>query len=75
MGACGLYQTPFANAPGADNKDSYGITFYRTRILDRIPLKIISGLIWRCLHGKRKINADAVVYWYALQNAVITARG
>ena len=66
-----LYQTPFANAPRADNKDSYGYnTFTRTRILDCIPFKKyfrydMEMLAWE----SGKINADAVVYWYGFANA------
>lgn len=66
-----LYQTPFANAPRADNTDSYGYnTFTRTRILDRIPFNEyfrydMEMLAWE----SGKINADAVVYWYGLPGA------
>lgn len=61
-----IYQTPFANAPRADNADSYGYnTFTRTRNLDRVPFKTsfhytIEMLGWQNGH----IDASAVAYWY-----------
>jgi hypothetical protein len=66
-----LYQTPFANAPRADNTDSYGYnTFTRTRILDRIPFNKYFRFDMEMLAWESgKINADAVVYWYGLAGA------
>lgn len=61
-----LYQTPFANAPRADNPDSYGNnTFTRTRNLDRVPFKNhflynLEMLGWQ----NGAIDASVVVYWY-----------
>lgn len=66
-----IYQTPFANAPRADNKDSYGQnTFTRTRNLDRVPFKRsfkynIEMLGWE----NGSINASAVTYWYGNEQA------
>ena len=66
-----LYQTPFANAPRADNTDSYGYnTFTRTRMLDRIPFKKYFRFDMEMLAWESgKINADAVVYWYGFAGA------
>ena len=66
-----LYQTPFANAPRADNADSYGYnTFTRTRILDRIPFNKYFRFDMEMLAWESgKINADAVVYWYGFAGA------
>jgi hypothetical protein len=66
-----LYQTPFANAPRADNPDSYGFnTFTRTRILDRIPFKESFSFYMEMLSWESgKINGDAVVYWYGFVSA------
>ncbi|MGZ3873320.1 MAG: glycoside hydrolase family 172 protein [Mucilaginibacter sp.] len=61
-----LYQTPFANAPRADNGDSYGAnTFTRTRNLDRVPFTRsfrydLEMLGWQ----NGAINASCVTYWY-----------
>ncbi|MGN6398573.1 MAG: glycoside hydrolase family 172 protein [Mucilaginibacter sp.] len=61
-----LYQTPFANAPRADNSDSFGAnTFTRTRNLDRVPFHNnfkydLEMLGWQ----NGEINASAVTYWY-----------
>lgn len=61
-----LYQTPFANAPRADNTDSFGAnTFTRTRNLDRVPFRNhfkydLEMLGWQ----NGAINASAVTYWY-----------
>ncbi|MGN6181529.1 MAG: DUF2961 domain-containing protein, partial [Mucilaginibacter sp.] len=71
-----LYQTPFANAPRADNADSYGQnTFTRTRNLDRIPFRnnikySIEMLSWR----NGTIKASAVTYWYGDANAVASIK-
>ena len=66
-----LYQTPFANAPRADNADSYGYnTFTRTKILDRIPFTQYFRFDMEMLAWETgKINADAVVYWYGFKGA------
>ena len=61
-----LYQTPFANAPRADNVSSFGHnTFTRTRNLDGIPFKNsfkydLEMLSW----DGGTIDAAATVYWY-----------
>ena len=66
-----LYQTPFANAPKADNKDSYGDnTFTRTRNLDAVPFKhnftyTLEMLGW----DNGTIDISAVTYWYGLSGA------
>lgn len=66
-----LYQTPFANAPRADNQDSYGEnTFTRTRNLDRVPFNSqftynLEMLGWQ----NGTINASTVVYWYGFKTA------
>lgn len=71
-----LYQTPFANAPRADNTDSYGYnTFTRTRILDRVPFNEYLRFDMEMLAWETgKINADAVVYWYGLPGATDNSR-
>lgn len=64
-----LYQTPFANAPRADNSDSYGYnTFTRTRNLDRIPFKSLFKLDLEML-GWSEGTADFAVttYWYGFE--------
>ncbi|HVW97854.1 MAG TPA: glycoside hydrolase family 172 protein [Mucilaginibacter sp.] len=61
-----LYQTPFANAPRADNGDSFGYnTFTRTRNLDRVPFKKSFRFSLEML-GWENGTADcaAVTYWY-----------
>ena len=64
-----LYQTPFANAPRADNPSSTGFnTFTRTRILDAIPFTTgfsfdLEMLSW----DGGTIDAAATTYWYATQ--------
>ena len=66
-----LYQTPFANAPRADNASSFGHnTFTRTRNLDGVPFSRsfrydLEMLSW---DGGR-IDAAAVTYWYGLPGA------
>ena len=66
-----LYQTPFANAPRADNPSSFGHnTFTRTRNLDgiaftssfRYDMEMIS---WT----GGTIDAAATVYWYGMKGA------
>jgi len=66
-----LYQTPFANAPRADNPDSYGYnTFTRTRNLDAVPFKKSFRYSLETL-GWENGFADfaATTYWYGFQNA------
>lgn len=66
-----LYQTPFANAPRADNESSFGHnTFTRTRNLDGIPFKTsfkydLEMLSW----DGGTIDAAATVYWYGVAGA------
>lgn len=66
-----LYQTPFANAPRADNESSFGHnTFTRTRNLDGIPFKKsfrydLEMLSW----DGGFINAASTVYWYGKPGA------
>lgn len=61
-----LYQTPFANAPRADNVSSFGHnTFTRTRNLDGIPFDRsfrydLEMLSW----NGGTIDAAATIYWY-----------
>ena len=61
-----IYQTPFANAPRADNPDSFGNnTFTRTRNLDRVPFSKsfkydLEMLGWQ----NGEINASCITYWY-----------
>lgn len=61
-----IYQTPFANAPRADNNDSFGNnTFTRTRNLDRMPFSKsfkydLEMLGWQ----NGEIKASCVTYWY-----------
>lgn len=68
-----LYQTPFANAPRADNASSFGHnTFTRTRNLDGVPFKKsfrydLEMLSW----DGGTIDAAAVTYWYGLPGAKI----
>ncbi|RYY52111.1 MAG: DUF2961 domain-containing protein, partial [Chitinophagaceae bacterium] len=68
-----LYQTPFANAPRADNASSFGHnTFTRTRNLDGVPFRKsfrydLEMLSW----DGGTINAAAVTYWYGLPGAKI----
>lgn len=66
-----LYQTPFANAPRADNVSSFGHnTFTRTRNLDGIPFNKsfkydLEMLSW----DGGTIDAAATVYWYGAPGA------
>lgn len=61
-----LYQTPFANAPRADQPSSTGYnTFTRTRILDRIPfVKAFSFDMEMLSWDGGTIDAGATTYWY-----------
>jgi hypothetical protein len=66
-----LYQTPFANAPRADNEDSFGYnTFTRTRNLDAVPFKKQFRYSLEML-GWENGTADcaATTYWYGFKNA------
>jgi hypothetical protein len=66
-----LYQTPFANAPRADNPSSKGYnTFTRTRILDAIPFKKSFAFDMEMLSWDGgTIDAAATTYWYGFANA------
>ena len=63
-----LYQTPFANAPRADNVSSFGHnTFTRTRNLDAVPFLSnfkydLEMLSW----NGGTIDIAATTYWYGL---------
>ncbi len=61
-----LYQTAFANAPRADNADSYGWNaFTRTRILDAVPFLTDFSLDWEALGWRDgRIDISTVTYWY-----------
>ncbi|MFT3933900.1 MAG: DUF2961 domain-containing protein [Chitinophagaceae bacterium] len=66
-----LYQTPFANAPRADNANSFGHnTFTRTRNLDGIPFtkSFVYNLEMLSWDGGT-IDAAATVYWYGAAGA------
>ncbi|WP_162842546.1 glycoside hydrolase family 172 protein [Mucilaginibacter pineti] len=67
-----LYQTPFANAPRADNADSFGYnTFTRTRNLDGVTFKKAFRYTLETL-GWENGTADfaATTYWYGFKGAV-----
>lgn len=61
-----LYQTPFANAPRADNPSSTGLnTFTRTCILDAIPFtKTFSFNMEMLSWNGGIIDAATTTYWY-----------
>jgi hypothetical protein len=64
-----LYQTPFANAPRADNQDSFGYnTFTRTRNLDAVPFTKSFRYSLETL-GWENGTADfaATTYWYGFK--------
>jgi hypothetical protein len=66
-----LYQTPFANAPRADNGDSFGNnTFTRTRNLDRVPFNRSFRFSLETL-GWENGTSDfaATTYWYGFKGA------
>ncbi|MFD2874301.1 glycoside hydrolase family 172 protein [Mucilaginibacter ximonensis] len=70
-----LYQTPFANAPRADNADSFGYnTFTRTRNLDAVPFKKSFRFSLETL-GWKDGFADfaATTYWYGFKGAKSSA--
>lgn len=66
-----LYQTPFANAPRADNPDSYGYnTFTRTRNLDAVPftksfIYTLETLGWE----NNSSDFAPTTYWYGVKGA------
>lgn len=66
-----LYQTPFANAPRADNESSAGHnTFTRTRNLDGVPFRSNFRYDLEMLSWKGgTIDAAATVYWYGAPGA------
>ena len=66
-----LYQTPFANAPRADDPSSKGYnTFTRTRILDAIPFKKSFAFDMEMLSWNGgTIDAAATTYWYGFDDA------
>jgi len=67
-----LYQTPFANAPRADNEDSFGHnTFTRTRNLDGVTFKEYFKFDLEML-GWDIGTADfaATSYWYGFAGAI-----
>ena len=70
-----LYQTPFANAPRADNPSSAGYnTFTRTRILDGIPFTGSFAYDMEMLSWKGgTIDAAATTYWYGFKGATDNA--
>lgn len=66
-----IYQTPFANAPRADNNDSYGYnTFTRTRNLDAIPFQSFFKMDLGML-GWQSGTADFAItsYWYGAKGS------
>ncbi len=66
-----LYQTPFANAPRADNPSSFGYnTFTRTRSLDGIPFTTAFSFDMEMLSWDGgTIDAAATTYWYGFEGA------
>ncbi|MGC4038743.1 MAG: DUF2961 domain-containing protein [Chitinophagaceae bacterium] len=66
-----LYQTPFANAPQADQPSSTGLnTFTRTRILDGIPFtKTFSFDMEMLSWDGGTIDAAATTYWYGFDGS------
>lgn len=68
-----LYQTPFANAPRADNPNSKGYnTFTRTRVLDGIPFtKAFSFDMEMLSWDGGLIDAAATTYWYGAKDATV----
>jgi hypothetical protein len=70
-----LYQTPFANAPRADNPDSFGHnTFTRTRILDAMPFsKSLRYSLETIGWENNTSDFAATTYWYGLKGAKSSA--
>jgi len=66
-----IYQTPFANAPRADNESSAGFnTLTRTRNLDGITFQKSFRYDLEMLSWKGgTIDCAATTYWYGLPNA------
>jgi hypothetical protein len=66
-----LYQTPFANAPRADNPSSFGHNaFTRTRNLDGIPFNTSFSYDMEMLSWTGgTIDASATTYWYGFKGA------
>lgn len=66
-----LYQSPFANAPRADNPSSKGYnTFTRTRALDGIPFtKAFAFDLEMLSWDGGTIDAAATTYWYGFAGA------
>lgn len=66
-----LYQTPFANAPRADNTNSFGHnTFTRTLDLDRIPFTNAFAFYMGMLSWTGgAIDCAATSYWYGFKEA------
>lgn len=66
-----LYQTPFANAPRADNPDSYGYnTFTRTRNLDAVPFAKSFSYTLETLGWENNASDFApTTYWYGVKGA------
>ena len=71
-----LYQTPFANAPRADNPSSSGHnTFTRTRNLDGIPFNTSFSFDMEMLSWTGgTIDASATTYWYGFKGATDNAK-
>jgi hypothetical protein len=67
-----LYQTPFANAPRADNISSFGHnTFTRTRNLDGIPFNSSFSFDMEMLSWDGGyIDCTATTYWYGFAGAM-----
>ena len=66
-----LYQTPFANAPRADNPGSFGHNaFTRTRNLDGIPFTKSFAYDMEMLSWEGGfIDCSATTYWYGFKGA------
>lgn len=66
-----LYQTPFANAPRADNPDSYGYnTFTRTRNLDGVTFNHSFRYTLETLGWENGLSDFAATsYWYGFKGA------
>lgn len=64
-----LYQTPFANAPRADNPDSYGYnTFTRTRNLDGVTFNRSFRYTLETLGWENGLSDfAATTYWYGFK--------
>lgn len=71
-----VYQTPFANAPYAQNENSFGYnTFTRTRNLDGVPFTKYFRYDLEMLSWKGgTIDAAATVYWYGAPGAKLVSK-